>query len=46
MKQQLEMVRPGMGAFSIFIGLRGTKEDLGLQSTNYFVCFDTDLDKA
>nr|XP_055182986.1 all-trans-retinol 13,14-reductase isoform X2 [Nyctereutes procyonoides] len=45
-KQQLEMVRPGMGAFSIFIGLRGTKEDLGLQSTNYFVCFDTDLDKA
>ncbi|XP_077699218.1 all-trans-retinol 13,14-reductase isoform X2 [Canis aureus] len=45
-KQQLEMVRPGVGAFSIFIGLRGTKEDLGLQSTNYFVCFDTDLDKA
>ncbi|KAM8931744.1 all-trans-retinol 13,14-reductase [Lycaon pictus] len=45
-KQQLEMVRPGVGAFSIFIGLRGTKEDLGLQSTNYFVCFDTDLHKA
>ncbi|XP_022360086.1 all-trans-retinol 13,14-reductase isoform X2 [Enhydra lutris kenyoni] len=45
-KQQLEMVRPGLGAFFVFISLRGTKEDLGLQSTNYFVCFDTDLDKA
>ncbi|XP_047600241.1 all-trans-retinol 13,14-reductase [Lutra lutra] len=45
-KQQLEMVRPGLGTFFVFISLRGTKEDLGLQSTNYFVCFDTDLDKA
>ncbi|KAF3826614.1 hypothetical protein GH733_009139 [Mirounga leonina] len=45
-KQQLEMVRPGLGVFAVFISLRGTKEDLGLQSTNYFVYFDTDLDKA
>lgn len=45
-KQQLEMVRPGSGMFTVFISLRGTKEDLGLQSTNYFVYFDTDLDKA
>ena len=40
------MVRPGLSAFCVFIGLRGTKEDLGLQSTNYFVYFDTDFDKA
>lgn len=45
-KQQLEMVRPGSGMFTVFISLRGTKEDLGLQSTNYFVYFDIDLDKA
>ncbi|XP_047709023.1 all-trans-retinol 13,14-reductase [Prionailurus viverrinus] len=45
-RQQLEMVRPGLSTFCVFIGLRGTKEDLGLQSTNYFVYFDTDFDKA
>ncbi|XP_039073527.1 all-trans-retinol 13,14-reductase isoform X2 [Hyaena hyaena] len=45
-RQQLETVRPGLSAFSVFIGLRGTKEELGLQPTNYFVYFDTDLDKA
>ncbi|KAM6180188.1 all-trans-retinol 13,14-reductase [Erethizon dorsatum] len=45
-KQQLGMVRPGLGMFSVFICLRGTKKDLGLQSTNYYVYFDTDLDKA
>ncbi|XP_016057274.1 PREDICTED: all-trans-retinol 13,14-reductase [Miniopterus natalensis] len=45
-KQQLGMVRPGLGVFSVFICLRGTKKDLGLQSTNYYVYFDTDMDKA
>ncbi|XP_036291759.1 all-trans-retinol 13,14-reductase isoform X2 [Pipistrellus kuhlii] len=45
-KQQLEMVRPGLGIFSVFICLRGTKKDLGLQATNYYVYFDTDMDKA
>ncbi|XP_045683509.1 LOW QUALITY PROTEIN: all-trans-retinol 13,14-reductase [Phyllostomus hastatus] len=45
-KQQLEMVRPGLGMVSVFICLRGTKKDLGLQSTNYYVYFDTDMDKA
>lgn len=46
MKQQLGMVRPSMGMMSIFVCLRGTKQDLGLQSTNYYVYFDTDPDKA
>ncbi|XP_048208538.1 all-trans-retinol 13,14-reductase [Perognathus longimembris pacificus] len=45
-KQQLGMVRPGLSMFSVFICLKGTKEDLGLQSTNYYVYFDTDMDKA
>ncbi|XP_054433613.1 all-trans-retinol 13,14-reductase [Pteronotus mesoamericanus] len=45
-KQQLEMVRPGLSIFSVFICLRGTKKDLGLQSTNYYVYFNTHMDEA
>uniref|UniRef100_A0A8C6QMQ4 All-trans-retinol 13,14-reductase n=1 Tax=Nannospalax galili TaxID=1026970 RepID=A0A8C6QMQ4_NANGA len=45
-QQQLSMVRPGMGVLLVFICLQGTKEDLQLQSTNYYVYFDTDMDKA
>ncbi|XP_006149193.1 all-trans-retinol 13,14-reductase isoform X2 [Tupaia chinensis] len=45
-KQQLGMVRPSSAMFSVFICLRGTKDDLGLPSTNYFVYYDTDVDKA
>ena len=45
-KTQLAMVRPGLGMLSIFICLKGTKKDLKLQSTNYYVYFDTDMDKA
>ncbi|KAM9585431.1 LOW QUALITY PROTEIN: all-trans-retinol 13,14-reductase-like [Trichechus inunguis] len=45
-KKQLAMVRHSLGVFSVFICLRGTKKDLGLESTNYHVHFDTDMDKA
>ncbi|XP_057597225.1 all-trans-retinol 13,14-reductase isoform X1 [Hippopotamus amphibius kiboko] len=45
-KRQLGMVRPGLGIFSLFICLRGTKKELELPSTNYYVYFDTDMDKA
>ncbi|XP_033694661.1 all-trans-retinol 13,14-reductase isoform X2 [Tursiops truncatus] len=45
-KRQLGMVRPGLSMFSVFICLRGTKKDLGLPSTNYYVYFDTDMDMA
>ncbi|XP_061024574.1 all-trans-retinol 13,14-reductase isoform X2 [Eubalaena glacialis] len=45
-KRQLGMVRPGLSVFSVFICLRGTKKDLGLPSTNYYIYFDTDLDTA
>ncbi|XP_046311891.1 all-trans-retinol 13,14-reductase isoform X1 [Marmota monax] len=45
-QQQLQMVRPGLSMFSVFICLHGTKEELGLQSTNYYVYFDINMDKA
>uniref|UniRef100_A0A8D1DB77 All-trans-retinol 13,14-reductase n=1 Tax=Sus scrofa TaxID=9823 RepID=A0A8D1DB77_PIG len=45
-QRQLGTVRPGLSIFSVFICLRGTKKDLGLWSTNYYVYFDTDMDKA
>lgn len=45
-QRQLGAVRPGLSIFSVFICLRGTKKDLGLWSTNYYVYFDTDMDKA
>ncbi|EAW99530.1 retinol saturase [Homo sapiens] len=45
-KQQLGTVRPGLGMTSVFICLRGTKEDLHLPSTNYYVYYDTDMDQA
>uniref|UniRef100_A0A2K5N9Y7 All-trans-retinol 13,14-reductase n=1 Tax=Cercocebus atys TaxID=9531 RepID=A0A2K5N9Y7_CERAT len=45
-KQQLGMVRPGLGMMSVFICLQGTKEELHLPSTNYYVYYDTDMDQA
>ncbi|KAM9212988.1 all-trans-retinol 13,14-reductase [Dugong dugon] len=45
-KKQLAMVRHSLGIFYVFICLRGTKKDLGLKSTNYYVYFDIDMDKA
>ncbi|XP_011385156.1 all-trans-retinol 13,14-reductase-like, partial [Pteropus vampyrus] len=37
---------PSLSTLSVFICLRGTRKDLGLLSTNYYVYFDTDMDKA
>ncbi|XP_040080220.1 all-trans-retinol 13,14-reductase isoform X2 [Oryx dammah] len=45
-KRQLGMVRPGLSIFTVFICLRGTKKDLGLPTTNYYIYFDKDMDKA
>lgn len=45
-KRQLGMVRPGLSMFCVFICLRGTKEDLGLPTTNYYIYFDKDMDRA
>ena len=46
MKRQLGMVRPGLSIFSVFICLRGTNKDLELPTTNYYIYFDKDMDKA
>ncbi|XP_047428263.1 all-trans-retinol 13,14-reductase-like [Mugil cephalus] len=40
----LGMVRPGMGSFLVFVGLDGTKEELGIVSTNFWMYKDNDLD--
>ncbi|XP_054616601.1 all-trans-retinol 13,14-reductase-like [Dunckerocampus dactyliophorus] len=40
----LSMVRHGMGSFLVFVGLDGTKEELGVVSTNFWMYKDNDLD--
>ncbi|KAM9212124.1 LOW QUALITY PROTEIN: all-trans-retinol 13,14-reductase-like [Dugong dugon] len=45
-KKRLAMVWQSLGIFYVFICLRGTKKDLGLEFTNYYVHFDIDTDKA
>lgn len=40
----LDMVRHGMGSFLVFVGLDGSKEELGIVSTNFWMYKDNDLD--
>ncbi|XP_075063321.1 all-trans-retinol 13,14-reductase [Mixophyes fleayi] len=44
-QSQLGMMRHGAAGFSLFIGLKGTKEELNLPATNYFYFPDTNLKK-
>uniref|UniRef100_A0A8C5MSZ7 All-trans-retinol 13,14-reductase n=1 Tax=Leptobrachium leishanense TaxID=445787 RepID=A0A8C5MSZ7_9ANUR len=44
-QNQLGLVRHGMGGFSLFIGIKGTKEDLKLPAANYIYIPGTDLTK-
>ncbi|NWI19554.1 RETST reductase, partial [Crypturellus soui] len=44
-QEQLRLVTPGEGGFSVFVGLNGTKEELGLESTNYFIYKGNDMDQ-
>ncbi|XP_068012674.1 all-trans-retinol 13,14-reductase [Melanerpes formicivorus] len=41
---QLGRAVHGPGGFTVFVGVRGSGEELGLQPTNYFVYPDSDLD--
>ncbi|NXG61299.1 RETST reductase, partial [Hemiprocne comata] len=41
---QLRMVTHGEGGFTVFVGLNGSKEELGLEPTNYFMYPGNDLD--
>uniref|UniRef100_A0A8D0H4S7 All-trans-retinol 13,14-reductase n=1 Tax=Sphenodon punctatus TaxID=8508 RepID=A0A8D0H4S7_SPHPU len=37
LQAQLSMLQHGIGGFSLFIGLNGSKEELGLEAKNYYV---------
>ncbi|XP_025962715.2 all-trans-retinol 13,14-reductase [Dromaius novaehollandiae] len=43
-RSRLDMVRPGMGSFLVFVGLRGTAAELALPSTNFWLYPHNDLD--
>lgn len=36
-QKQLSMLKNGEGGLSFFIGLNGTKEELGLKADNYWI---------
>ncbi|GCC28487.1 all-trans-retinol 13,14-reductase-like [Chiloscyllium punctatum] len=42
---QLSMIRHGMGGFSVFIGLDGSKEELGLKAGNYWFYRENNFDE-
>lgn len=43
-QKQLGMVQNGDGGLSVFIGLDGTKEELGLKADNYWIFSENNLD--
>ncbi|NXA91032.1 RETST reductase, partial [Melanocharis versteri] len=43
-QSQLSMVTHGEGGFTVFVGLSGSREELGLQPINYFMFPGNDLD--
>ncbi|NXK90256.1 RETST reductase, partial [Formicarius rufipectus] len=43
-QSQLSLVAHGEGCLTVFIGLSGSREELGLEPTNYFVYAGRDLD--
>ncbi|KAM5172105.1 all-trans-retinol 13,14-reductase [Mantella aurantiaca] len=44
-QSQLSMVKHGGGGFSLFIGIKGSKEDVNLPASNYIYLPDSDLKK-
>ncbi|XP_067869450.1 all-trans-retinol 13,14-reductase-like [Heterodontus francisci] len=42
---QLNMVRHGIGGFSVFVGLNGSKEELKLKAANYWFFQENNLDE-
>lgn len=43
-QSQLHMLSPGQGGFTVFVGLSGSREELGLEPINYFMFPGNDLD--
>lgn len=44
-QKQLSMMKPGEAGLSFFIGLTGTKEELGLEADNYWIFTENNLDE-
>ncbi|XP_078079080.1 all-trans-retinol 13,14-reductase-like [Mustelus asterias] len=44
-RSQLDMVQHSMGSLLVFVGLKGTTEDLGLKTTNYWIYRSNNLDE-
>ncbi|KFQ07472.1 Putative all-trans-retinol 13,14-reductase, partial [Haliaeetus albicilla] len=44
-QSQLRMATHGEGGFTVFVGLNGSREELGLEPTNYFMYPGNDLDE-
>ncbi|XP_028930827.1 all-trans-retinol 13,14-reductase [Ornithorhynchus anatinus] len=45
-RAQLSPLRHSITMFSVFVGLRGSHKELGLEATNYYVYFNTNMDEA
>ncbi|KAM9250308.1 all-trans-retinol 13,14-reductase [Cariama cristata] len=44
-QSQLHTVTHGEGGFTVFVGVNGSREELGLEPTNYFMYSGNDLDE-
>lgn len=44
-QEQLSMMKNGGGGLSMFLGLTGTKEELGLEALNYWVFAENNYDE-
>ncbi|XP_062302192.1 all-trans-retinol 13,14-reductase-like [Osmerus eperlanus] len=44
-QKQLSMMKNGEGGLSIFLGLDGTKEELGLKAENYWIFTENNIDE-
>lgn len=44
-QKQLSMMKNGEGGLSIFLGLDGTKEELGLKADNYWIFTENNFDE-
>ncbi|XP_037227518.1 all-trans-retinol 13,14-reductase [Falco biarmicus] len=44
-QSQLRMVTHGEGGFTVFVGLNGSRDELGLEPTNYYMYPGNDLDE-
>uniref|UniRef100_A0A671YE94 Si:ch1073-13h15.3 n=1 Tax=Sparus aurata TaxID=8175 RepID=A0A671YE94_SPAAU len=45
-QKRLDMMKHGRGSFLVFSGFDGTEEELGLESTNFWLFKNNDMDKS